>query len=61
MYHIYIDVELNSILSILNDFYVTLKQYTGKFRFIFIIGVTSVGCVSIVSSFSNLKNLTLRK
>ena len=53
--------DLKSIMKTLNNFYATIKQYTGKFRFIFITGVTRASHVSIFSAFNNLKDLSLRK
>ena len=53
--------ELNEIISILNDFYAAVKQNTGRFRFIFITGVTRVSHVSIFSAFNNLKDLSLTR
>ena len=52
--------ELKDITNILDSFYATIKQYTEKFRFIFITGITRVSHVSIFSSFNNLKDLSLR-
>ncbi|MBQ7585382.1 MAG: AAA family ATPase [Desulfovibrionaceae bacterium] len=52
--------KLSEIMSILNDFYATIKQYTGKFRLIFITGVTKASHVSIFSAFNNLKDLSLK-
>ncbi|MBO4336413.1 MAG: AAA family ATPase [Desulfovibrio sp.] len=49
--------ELNNITKILNDFYATIKQYTGKYRFIFITGVTRTSHVSLFSAFNNLLDL----
>ena len=53
--------ELKEIKSILNSFYLTIKQYTGKFRLIFITGVTRSSNVSIFSAFNNLKDISFRK
>ncbi|MBQ7585084.1 MAG: AAA family ATPase, partial [Desulfovibrionaceae bacterium] len=50
---------LQDILNTLNKFYATVKQYTDKFRLIFITGVTRVSHVSIFSAFNNLKDLSL--
>ncbi|MBQ7584666.1 MAG: AAA family ATPase [Desulfovibrionaceae bacterium] len=58
-HHINEPDELKSIMNILNDFYATVKQYSGKFRSIFITGVTRVSHVSIFSAFNNLIDLTL--
>ena len=60
-HHINKDSELNEIMKILNNFYATVKQYTGKFRLIFITGVTRVSHVSIFSAFNNLLDLSLKK
>ena len=60
-HHINKSDELDEIISILNNFYATVKQYTGKFRFIFITGVTRASHVSIFSAFNNLKDLSLKK
>ena len=53
--------ELSSITKILNNFYATIKQYSGKFRLIFITGVTRTSRVSIFSAFNNLLDLSLRE
>ncbi|MBQ7607784.1 MAG: AAA family ATPase [Desulfovibrionaceae bacterium] len=53
--------ELEEIMSILNNFYSTIKQYTDRFRFIFITGITRASHVSIFSAFNNLKDLSLKK
>ncbi|MBQ7456395.1 MAG: AAA family ATPase [Desulfovibrio sp.] len=53
--------ELQEIMRILNNFYATIKQFTDKFRFIFITGVTRASHVSIFSAFNNIKDLSLRK
>ena len=50
--------ELNKITNVLNNFYATIKQFTGRFRFIFITGVTRASHVSIFSAFNNLKDLS---
>ena len=52
---------LKSITSTLNNFYSTIKRYTGKFRLIFITGVTRASHISIFSAFNNLKDLSLRE
>lgn len=58
-HHINEPDELQKITKILNNFYSTIKHYTGKFRFIFITGVTRVSHVSIFSAFNNLLDLSL--
>ena len=45
--------------DILYSFYSKLKQYQGRFRFIFITGVTSSSHTSIFSAFNHLTDLTL--
>ena len=45
--------------DILYSFYSKLKQYQGRFRFIFITGVTYYAHTSIFSAFNNLTDLTL--
>lgn len=60
-HHINEPDELKEIMKILNDFYSTIKQYTDKFRLIFITGVTRASHVSIFSAFNNLKDLSLRE
>ena len=52
--------ELLDIISILNDFYAAVKQYTDKFRLIFITGVTRASHVSIFSSFNNLIDVSFQ-
>ena len=61
VHHIDDKNELKGIVSVLNNFYSTVKRYTGKFRFIFITGVTRVSHVSIFSAFNNLKDLTFNE
>ncbi|MBQ7586376.1 MAG: AAA family ATPase, partial [Desulfovibrionaceae bacterium] len=57
-HHIQSQNELCDIVKVLNNFYATVKQYTDKFRLIFITGVTRVSHVSIFSAFNNLKDLS---
>ena len=45
--------------DILHGFYSKVKQYQGRFRFIFITGVTYYAHTSIFSAFNNLIDLTL--
>lgn len=58
-HHINQNDEINEIINILNDFYATIKQYTGKFRFIFITGITRTSHVSIFSAFNNIIDISL--
>ncbi|MBQ7457513.1 MAG: AAA family ATPase [Desulfovibrio sp.] len=60
-HHIHKQNELNDIMRILNNFYSTVKQFTDKFRFIFITGITRTSHISIFSSFNNLKDISLRE
>ena len=53
--------KLQELMDILNDFYATIKQYTDKFRLIFITGVTKTSHVSIFSAFNNLVDISLKK
>ncbi|MBQ7617531.1 MAG: AAA family ATPase [Desulfovibrio sp.] len=57
-HHLNDRTELNKIMAILNDFYAVVKQYTGKFRLIFITCVTRTSHVSIFSAFNNLIDLS---
>ena len=50
--------ELQKITSIFNNFYAIVKEYTSKFRFIFITGVTRIAHVSIFSAFNNLRDMS---
>ena len=50
--------ELQSIVQILNNFYATVKEYTSKFRFIFITGITRIAHISIFSAFNNLDDIS---
>ena len=45
--------------DILHSFYSKVKEYQGRFHFIFITGVTYYSHTSIFSAFNNLKDLTL--
>ncbi len=45
--------------NILSSFYSKIKEYQGRFRFIFITGVTYYASSSIFSGFNNLHDLTL--
>lgn len=58
-HHINQNDEINKIINILNDFYATIKKYTGKFRFIFITGITRTSHVSIFSAFNNIIDISL--
>ena len=51
--------EFEDRRKILSNFYLTVKSCDGKFRFIFITGVTYYLHTSIFSAFNNLKDLTL--
>ena len=51
--------EFEDRRKILSNFYLTVKSCDGKFRFIFIAGVTYYSHTSIFSAFNNLKDLTL--
>ena len=43
---------------VLSDFFSTIKAYSGKFRFIFITGVTRYSNTSIFSAFNNIKDIS---
>ena len=51
--------EFEDRRKILYSFFLTVKSIQGKFRFIFITGVTYYAHTSIFSAFNNLKDLTL--
>ena len=51
--------QLDKVISILNNFYSTVKSCSSKFRLIFITGVTRIAHLSIFSAFNNLIELTL--
>ena len=51
--------EFEDRRKILSNFYLTVKSCDGKFRFIFITGVTYYSHTSIFPAFNNLKDLTL--
>ena len=51
--------EFEDRRKILSNFYSIVKAYQGKFRFIFITGVTYYSHTSIFSAFNNLTDLTL--
>ena len=51
--------EFEDRRKILSSFYLTVKSIQGKFRFIFITGVTYYAHTSIFSAFNNLTDLTL--
>ena len=59
--HIHEPEILNEMISIFLDFYSTLKQYTDKFRFIFITGITRKYYVPIFSAFNNSIDISLKK
>ena len=61
VHHLNAPDELQDIMRILNNFYAVIKEYTKKFRFIFITGVTRTAHVSIFSAFNNLEDLSLKK
>ena len=52
-------VEFEDRRKILSSFYLTVKSFQAKFRFIFITGVTYYAHTSIFSAFNNLTDLTL--
>ena len=51
--------EIIARRDILHSFYSKVKQYQGRFRFIFITGVTYYSYTSIFSAFNHLTDLTL--
>ncbi len=51
--------EFEDRRKILSNFYMTVKSFQGKFRFIFITGVTYYSHTSIFSAFNHLTDLTL--
>ena len=53
--------KLKFTLETLRAFYSTVKEYSAKFRFLFITGVTRVAHVSIFSAFNNLEDLSFYK
>ena len=53
--------ELQEIMRILNNFYAVIKEYTRKFRFIFITGVTRTAHVSIFSAFNTIEDISFKK
>ena len=44
--------------DVLSSFFLTVKRYSGKFRFIFITGVTRYSHTAIFSGFNNLKDIS---
>ena len=50
--------EFNNRRSLLSSFFLTVKSYAVKFRFIFITGVTRFSEVSIFSAFNNIDDIT---
>ena len=60
-HHIESPNELQAIIRILNNFYAVIKEYTSRFRFIFITGVTRTSHISIFSSFNNLEDVSYKK
>ena len=50
--------EFNNRRKILSDFFLSIKSYSAKFRFIFITGVTRYSHVSIFSGLNNLKDIS---
>ncbi|WP_303963369.1 AAA family ATPase, partial [Succinatimonas hippei] len=50
--------EFESRRRVLSNFFSTIKSYSGKFRFIFITGVTRYSNTSIFSAFNNIKDIS---
>ena len=50
--------EFNERKTILSDFFLSIKSYAAKFRFIFITGVTRYSHVSIFQAFNNIKDIS---
>ena len=50
--------EFESRRRVLSNFFSTIKAYSGKFRFIFITGVTRYSNTSIFSAFNNIKDIS---
>ena len=51
-------IEFNRRRNILSEFFLSIKSYSAKFRFIFITGVTRYSHVSIFSAFNNIIDLS---
>ena len=50
--------EFEKRRSVLSEFFLTVKSYSSKFRFIFITGVTRYSNTSIFSAFNNIKDIS---
>ena len=50
--------EFESRRRVLSNFFSTIKAYSGKFRFIFITGVTRYSNTSIFSAFNNIEDIS---
>ncbi|WP_277296066.1 AAA family ATPase [Succinatimonas hippei] len=50
--------EFEKRRKVLSNFFSTIKAYSGKFRFIFITGVTRYSNTSIFSAFNNIKDIS---
>ena len=50
--------EFEARRRVLSNFFSTIKAYSGKFRFIFITGVTRYSNTSIFSAFNNIKDIS---
>ena len=50
--------EFEDRRTLLSEFFLTIKRYSGKFRFIFITGVTRYSQVSIFSAFNSLDDIS---
>uniref|UniRef100_UPI0025E395F0 AAA family ATPase n=1 Tax=uncultured Succinatimonas sp. TaxID=1262973 RepID=UPI0025E395F0 len=50
--------EFEKRRSVLSEFFLTVKFYSSKFRFIFITGVTRYSNTSIFSAFNNIKDIS---
>ena len=51
-------IEFNRRRKILSEFFLSIKNYSKKFRFIFLTGVTRYSHVSIFSAFNNLDDIS---
>ena len=52
--------EFEGRRTLLSEFFLTIKRYSEKFRFIFITGVIRYSHVSIFSGFNNIKDISFR-
>jgi hypothetical protein len=60
-HHLGNKTEMDELSAFFSNFFSAIKTWSGKFRFIFITGITRIANVSLFSVFNNLKDISCHK